>query len=691
MRRLLIIGLVLGLSACNCGGPGADPGHDPDGGDVSGNEDGGGTPGTDGGEAACLDGLGPIQLSPTDSTVTLSATPSPISFSASGALNGGAEEDLTSRLQWTATRDDDTPPGTFSSPGVYQPEQGTGGVVTVTAADGCGHSGSTKVTLKLEATFQQPDPSIVSRFDGNVVTGDATKSPSMIYPSDQTRFPRNLYKVLFQWKRAGHDYFRVTFEGPYSKTVVYTDGNHGECSASATTAGCFEADAAMWQAIAGANAGAVTTVTVEGVIAGDSNVYRAAPIEIGFSKRDVKGAIFYWSTTAAGIRRASVSDAQPEAYVVAKPTATELPENGSVKCVACHTVSRSGKKMFAFTQAGKTGEFVYDVTLNPPPTPVVTTEISTQKGFGAFSPDDQRVVATVGSLLAEFDANTGAKISDVPVAAGTNPDWSPAGNQVAYSSKGGDSPGSADLNVIAYDQGTWGASQTLVPADGKTNLFPSYSPDGQWIAYARGKGGHGDTSLQLWMVKADGTGKPIELKTANRIVNGEMTAGQHENNMPTWAPPGDYDWIAFNSVRPYGVVYPKGGMQQIWVAAVDRNKLASGEDPTFPAFRFAFQGLTENNHRAFWTLDVRDPPDGGSTCASLGETCEDGTECCLGTVCTSSGELGGMTCQPPPADGGMCLPEGSACDQTSGPDCCEGSFCDSVDGGATFCRTIVIN
>src|SRR6185436_19694493 len=95
------------------------------------------------------------------------------------------------------------------------------------------------------------------------------------------------------------------------------------------------------------------------------------------------------------------------------------------------------------------------------------------------------------------------------------------------------------LRVIGYDAGTWGASRSLVAAAGLTNLFPSYSPDGAYVAYARGKGGHGDKTFQLWLIKADGTQAPVELVTANRIVNSAPTLGQHENTMPTWAPPGD--------------------------------------------------------------------------------------------------------------------------------------------------------
>ena len=685
MRRWLLGVLVVCLSACQCGDPGVA--EDVDGG--KGTSDGG-PGGTSDGGVACIEGLESVTLTPADSTVSVGTAPTPIAFTATGHLTGGRIEDVTQRVTWSSRRDDDSPAGTFSTNGQYEPAAGVGGHVRIEATDGC-KSGSTTLTLRLDATFQDPGPAVADRFAGPVVTSDPTKAPKFIYPSDQTRFPRNIYKTLFQWKSGGNDFFRLTFEGPFSKTVVYSDGKHPQCAAAAGS-GCFESDAAVWQAIAGSNAGELTRITIDGVTAGDSNVYRGPSIEIGFSRRDVKGAIFYWSTTAAGIRRASVSDENPEAYVVGKPTPTQLEGAGTVKCVACHTVSRSGQKLFGYTEAGKTGGFVYDVTLNPPPLPVITTQITTRKGFGTFRPDDARVVATVGDKLAEFDANTGARYAELPVLAGTNPDWSPLTTELVYSNKGGDSPGGAALNVISYENETWGAIRELVPAAGNSNLFPSYSPDGAWVAYGRGKGGHGDLTMQLHLIKADGSGQPVELVNANKIVNGEMTSGLHENNMPTWAPSGDFEWVAFNSVRPYGVVHPKGGTQQIWVAAIDRSKLGTGQDPSFPAFRFAFQGLTENNHRAFWTLDVRDPPDGGSTCASLGESCAGGETCCLGTECRSSGELGEVVCQLPLPDGGMCIPEGGTCDQTAGDPCCSGMVCDvGAGGGTTVCRTVEIN
>jgi hypothetical protein len=693
MHRFVIaacLTLVFGAlgASCNCGSNGTDTDGGSGGGSGggtgggSGGGSGGGTGGgsgggTGGGTSGCVPGLSGLAIAPADSTVTIAAQPAEIVFTATG-LVAGVSTDVTSRLTWTAKRDDDTPPGTFSSAGHYQPTPGAGGRVTLTATDGCA-TATTTVTLRLETVLNDPGSTTTGRFNGTVVSNDP-KSPDVVYPSDQTRFPRNIYKVLFQWERGGNDTFRLTFDGPYSKTVVYTDGRNATCPTSTTTTACWEADITAWLAIAGSNAGETVTLTIDGVTMNDARVFRGASITLGFSRRDVTGAIFYWSTTSAGVRRASVSDAQPEEYVVGKPVGTVLPNDGGiVKCVACHTVSRSGKRMYAYTEATAKGGYVYEVTLRPPPRQIVTSQITTRRTFGTFRPDDQRVVATVDALLAEYEADTGTKVTNLPVTAGTNPDWSPTGLELAYSDKGGDSPGGANLSLIPYASGTWGTPRVLVPAGGLTNLFPSFSPDGHHVAYARGKGGHGDKTLQLFIASVDG-GTPIELVTANRIVNSQMTAGQHENNMPTWAPPGDYDWIAFNSVRPYGVVYPTGGTQQIWVAAIDRNKLAQGLDPSFPAFRFAFQGLGENNHRAYWTLDVRDTPDAGR-CAPLGAACSANAPCCAGTNCLSNVEFGNI-CQVPVPDAGACLPDGMACDQTSGPTCCGLSVCDvTVDGG----------
>jgi WD40-like Beta Propeller Repeat len=628
-----ILALVALVSAC-------DSNH------TAGNGDDGGV--------TCKVGLVSIALSPAAPAVTLDGTAAaPITFTATGTFSDGHSEEIAgAQLDWSVTRTDDTPPGSIAA-GVLQPNASTGGVVTVAATDGC-ISGTTTVTFTLNAVVGTPSNS--GDWAGTPVTTGTL--PLVVYPSDQTRFPRNIYRTLFQWKSQGYSEFRLTFAGTGSTVTVYTDGVDLQC-AGANGAGCWEADETAWAFIAGSNAGGTVTWTIDALDRSTATptIRRGAPITIGFSRRDIKGAVFYWSTTSAGVRRANVADAVPEDYVTGVP-GTVYPNGDSVDCVACHVVSRDGKYLAAPTKASwDTSLTIYQVTADiPPPVLVKTVENTDGHGFATISPDDNYVVAAWAGVMWMVDRATGNFVSDIALAGlkGTHPDWSPDNTQLVFATGAGDAPGGASIATLPYLGGqAWGTPKKITTPGGQTDLFPMFSPDGSWIAFSRGKGGHGDNTAQLWLVRKDGS-DPIELLAANRVVNNATTTGQHQNSQPTWAPPSDEDleWVAFNSKRAYGVVLG-AGTQQIWVAAVDKARLEAGEEPSYPAFRLQFQGLKENNHRAYWTLDVRDPdpnqPDAG-----------------------------------PLPDAGMCIAAGSTC--VPGQDvCCDsGYFCDTQDNGATY-------
>jgi hypothetical protein len=625
------------------------------GGGGSGGSNGGGpSGGSGGGSVECIAKLTAITIAPADTSVTLTGgSAAPVFFTVVGTFEDGSSEELDPLdFEWSVTRADDTDPGSIDL-GVLEPNPNAGGVVTVTATDGC-VTGSTTVTFFLDVVIGQPENP--TEWEGQPTTG--AESPAIVYPSDETRFPRNLYRTIFQWRSLGMTEFRLTYEGASSTVTVYTDGQHGLCAEANPVAGCWEVNELTWSYIAGSNAGSTATWTVDGLdtTTDPPTIRRSAPITLGFSREDVEGAIFYWSTTSAGIRRGRISQPDPQDYIVGRPSPTTYDETTEVKCVACHVVSRDGKYLAAPVDAS-TGKslWITEVTEDAPPTPLVTQIPETDgHGFATISPDNVHVVAAFAGDMWLLDRATGAEIADISLGtfeAGTHPDWSPAGDEVVFATEAGDSPAGASLAKLAWNGTAFGEPTLLLAPEGdRTLLFPQFSPEGDWIAYATGKGGHGDIQAQLFVIDADGTQAPVEMINANRVTSNAVTDGQYQSSQPTWAPAGDLHWIAFNTKREYGVILPEG-TQQIWVAAVDPDKLGTDEDPSYPAFRVPFQGLDENNHRAYWTLDVGDPGSGG-------------------------GGGGGPGCSE-------ILTVGEPCDPVE--DCCEtGAFCDTYDSGLTY-------
>jgi hypothetical protein len=243
----------------------------------------------------------------------------------------------------------------------------------------------------------------------------------------------------------------------------------------------------------------------------------------------------------------------------------------------------------------------------------------------------------------------------------------------------------------------FGTPQTMVSVGtGKAITWPSVSPDGQWIIYARAdsfdtRGGNGDLYLasavnpnvEIRLAKANGDGYPFAAGARDLSWNYE----------PSFAPVanGGYFWVVFTSRRTYGNTLtgqaePCMGacatdpscatdscastcactsateVKQLWVVAIDQNP-TPGVDPSHAPFHLTGQDETNLAMRGFMAL----PP-----CLADGETCSSGTDCC-GRFCSSNPDGGSPMCSTtPPA----CSPDGSGCTTTS--DCCgaaTGSTC----------------
>jgi hypothetical protein len=648
---VLLISIVVGAGgiAAACGGSGSDNGT------PNGTEDATAGDGTE--DGAPVVPITALAIEPPEATLTVTDPAKTLSqvYVAKGTKSDGSVVTVPAAFSV-----DNTAPGTIDpASGTYTTSNKAGGTVTVTATyDGKTATAKMNVVLKLSVTPMGGPTSDL--FDPTKVTvgTDPTKTPSFIYPSTGTMFPQNVYKILFQWRKSGLNAFEVKFEGPGVTVNVYTNGINATCTFAATNAGCWEADLGTWTWIASTLAGKTATVTVTGVdTTKPGTVYKSKSIEALFSKKEVPGAIYYWSTTVAGVRKATVSDAAPTNFLTPAQTG---------QCVACHTLSRNGKRLGA--DVGGETEWIAEVSTTFPP-PILLKKDPAMRdipnSWMTFNPDTSRHVTSAKGLLTLRDDK------GKPLGAGTNgiiplgtgvfghmPDWSPDGKFLVFAksaSAGGRKVAAGTISIIPSNgDDTFGAIVDLVKSTSNSdnNYFPMFAPTSEWIAYGHSTGSSEKEDNSILRIVSVMGGTPFDLTRANTIVNdGLIPAPGASNNQPTWAPKTEDGimWVAFQSKRDYGVILGGGSKygadkNQLWVAAIDTTQLGKA-DPSFPAFRLPFQELTENNHRPFWAEDATKPPpgdagpppdagtDSGPPCVPRFGDCSTGGTCCDPYTC----------------------------------------------------------
>ncbi len=539
------------------------------------------------------------------------------------------------------------------------------GEVTVKAG---GLTAKTNATVKLRMNVGEV-PS-AAQATGFATAVDADPSLTLLYPYNGTVFPRGLPGPLLQWSGGGaNGFFKIqaksaTFEYTAYATVASPNGEYSFPK--------IPQDA--WARLTDSTEGNVD-VTVQRF--DGTKAYTPKTLSMGVAGANLRGTVYYTrlvdEAQGAFLRRIEPGGVPTNATQV----------NGET-CIACHSVSRDGSRIVGSINGGASPWAVWDAR-----TGAKIYQSTQPSGFQAISPDGSHVIwrhwnsgsfgTDTPSELRLSTATSDAVLATLRLPAGTpgalsHPVWSPDGAKVAFGVRTagdglsytaatlwaskvvlGATPGFSDVKKIVDANAAYGVAS-----------YPSFTPDSKYLSFMRAnkvRGSDADSRGELWIANADGGGE-IRLDKAN---GAGILASTDRNWGPSFHPvaAGGYYWLAFYAQRNYGHKFT-GQNRQMWITAVNLNP-AAGADPSHPAFYIAGQETDATNERPQFSV----PP-----CKPLGQTCENGYDCCDG-FCRAQEDGGALVCQKPAGCarlGERCAVKADCCDQAE----CVGGFCTTV-------------
>ncbi len=592
-------------------------------------------------------GASSLTITPTTATMTVtnSAPAQTQQYSVSGQVNGQTV-DLTTEVLYEVS-----PTGvvTIDKNGLATSTGTRGGVVTVTASSG---AVSTSATLTVYYTFTGTDPGMTGSITNDpssifsTTDNDTTRSPSLVYPNDGVLFPPNITGIEIHFNPgANNTLFEVSLSGQYATVNAFV-----RCVALGT--GClYQPDPGLWTAISSANAGqGAVSLVVRGTDDAGSSVGDSTPFHLQFSKDNIDGALYYWTTSgSSAIMRWDFSGSTQSAQAYLTPANT-----GVTSCIGCHALAPDGSKMVVSANGQGDGRLLlWDIANNKALQPYPLTQRSQ---FESWNSDGSQFVGVYGDNpsttryakagpvdLTLFDGMTGMVTSTIALGGlrGDHPDWSKstdAPNTIVFTSAdptaatSDQRPATGGIDYVQYDGTAWGAPQTLVPSVlGKNRYYPALAPDGDLVVYdestcttvpaaaglAPDKSCDADTDATATMFLtsiSSGGSAPIPLSNANSPGVADMGATALTNSFPKWSPfveqlteQQQLVWLTFSSTRQYGLRAPPASSASsdetkigtlVWMVGIIPS--VGGGDPSYTAFCLPFQDITTSNHIAQW-------------------------------------------------------------------------------------------
>ena len=576
-------------------------------------------------ELRLLDGLGPqgdlrqiivpaegvLRISPDQVTVPLGAgMPGTVRFVVSREVQDGASVEVPSaQIVWAVEPaglgDLDGATGTFTARML--------GDGFVRASHGIDTLSANVRVVDIGEVFEPgTPPDAADRFENAPAGVDC--APTWRYPEPLTAIPANLTGLTFQWDSHGHDLFRLSFEVGELTVLWFTNDD------------TLTPNDDVWKVLTTAAAGGELRVTLRGLGGAGASACEGTTLPLRVDRAPMVGAIYYWSTSEAGIMRIPIGEKQPEHFL----TPRTAPQ---VACPACHALSRDGTRIAVTrTTFPPFGELYVAPTLTP--TQPYFNPAGHVSYFPSFNPRGDRLVGGSGGQLVVTNVEDGALIERLPMPAnrvGGSPDWDWREDKIVAAL--GDSGLFNPIPDVGISQGriaqwvkngdVWEGPEILVERqDDEGNDRPAFSPDGRFIAFhrtgvAQNMGqAMGNASNSLWLIPSAGGQMPTELVAANQAVG-------MGNSWPKWAPTsgGGRLWLAFSSIRDYGHILDQDqasvcldppecsrtgadARPQLWITGIDPNA-PPGSDPSAPAFWLPYQDLDSGNHIPYWAVYVK--------------------------------------------------------------------------------------